>query len=347
MNQMENKIDIKGLTLPKMREWFTEIGEKPFHANQVFRWLYIQKVTDFNEMTNISKSLRDKLKELASISSLEIDTLLTAADGTTKIRYRLIDGEMIETVLIPDKKRLTLCISSQVGCAVNCRFCFTAKMGFIRSLTTSEIVDQVMFASMIEGFPPITNVVFMGMGEPLNNLENVIDASDILLAQHGFGFSKKRITVSTSGIVPAITEFKNRLGVRLAVSLNATTDAQRTDIMPINKKWNIKTLLDTLRALTLEPREKITIEYVMIRGLNDTLEDAARLHQLLKGIPTKINLIPFNPHSGSTFKRPFTQTIEAFHQYLYNRKEDILLRRSRGDDIGAACGQLVVSEKIK
>ncbi len=341
------QVDIKGMTLSQMRAWFTEIGEKPFHANQVFRWLYIQKVTTFEEMTNISKSLRNKLNEFAFISKLTIDSLLTSNDGTTKIRYRLSDGEMIESVLIPDKKRLTLCISSQVGCAVNCQFCFTAKMGLLRHLTVSEIIDQVLFASQIEGFPPITNIVFMGMGEPLNNLKNVIDASHILLAQHGFGFSKRKVTVSTSGIVPAITQLKESVGVRLAVSLNATTDQQRTEIMPINRKWNIATLLHTLRSLQLEPREKITIEYVMIKGFNDTIQDAARLHRLLKQIPTKINLIPFNPHSGAPFQRPDRKTVEAFHQYLYDQHEDILLRKSRGDEIGAACGQLVVPQKIK
>ncbi len=343
------KMDIKSLSLVEMREWFKELGEKSFHANQVYRWLYVQKVKTFEEMTNLSKSLRDKLIKYAEITTLKIDHTAKSKDGTIKIRYELSDGEKIETVLIPDRKRLTICISSQVGCAVGCKFCFTAKMGIRRNLTTSEILDQVLIASELEGINPITNIVFMGMGEPLNNLENVITASQIFLDDLGFNFSKKRLTLSTSGIVPNLIKLREKTKVRLAISLNASNNEQRDSLIPINKKWNIETLIAALNSIEYENSEYITLEYVIIKNINDSDEDAYRVFDIVQKLipPVKVNVIPFNEHEGiARFKRPSNKRITSFHQILYKAGVDVLQRVSRGDDIGAACGQLVVPELV-
>jgi 23S rRNA (adenine2503-C2)-methyltransferase len=346
--KLEKKVDMKSLTLEEMRTWFDSIGEKSFHANQVFRWLYIQKVKTFEEMTDLSKSLREKLIELAFISKIDIDFTATSKDGTIKIRYKLNDGEMIESVLIPEKTRLTICISSQVGCAVGCEFCFTAKMGIRRNLTTSEIIDQVLFASEMDGVN-ITNIVFMGMGEPLNNFDNVVKASKIFLSDRGLNFSKRKVTVSTSGVVNNILRLREEVGVRLALSLNASNNRQRDRLIPINKKWNIETLIKTLIEFPLAPKESMTLEYVIISNINDTIEDAKNVVNIVKQIGitrVKVNVIPFNEHEGINFSRPNDKTVEKFHDYLYAKGVDVLYRRSRGDDIGAACGQLVVPELV-
>jgi 23S rRNA (adenine2503-C2)-methyltransferase len=291
------------------------------------------------------------LKERVSNSSL---------DGTHKFLWDLKDGKTIESVIIPAAmsekgievfsgkesdqaldsdhwSRLTACISSQVGCAMACKFCLTGIQGLDRSLETHEIVAQILELRKIA---PITNIVFMGMGEPLHNVENIIKACEIFLDESGFNFSKRRVTVSTSGLVPAIEELGRRSDVSLAVSLNATTDEQRSEIMPVNKKWNIKALLDTCRNYPLGSHRRITFEYVMLRDFNDSLEDAKRLAVLLRGIPNKINLIPFNEHSGSEFKRPEDAVVKAFQNYLIERGYTATVRISRGRDISAACGQL-------
>jgi len=347
-NLENNKIDIKSLTLEDMRNWFESIKEKSFHANQVYRWLYIQKVKSFEEMTNLSKSLREKLIDLAYISHIDTDFLATSKDGTVKIRYRLNDGELIESVLIPDSKRLTICISSQVGCAVGCEFCFTAKMGIRRNLTVSEIVNQVLIASEMDGVE-ITNIVFMGMGEPLNNFDNVVAASKIFLSDRGLNFSKRKVVVSTSGVLNNILRLRDEVPVRLALSLNSSTNKQRDRLIPINKKWNIESLIDALKKFPLEPKESITLEYVIIKDINDTLDDAKNVLNIVKQIGIKnikVNVIPFNEHDGINFSRPSEKNIEKFHTYLFAKGVDVLYRRSRGDDIGAACGQLVVPELI-
>jgi 23S rRNA (adenine2503-C2)-methyltransferase len=348
MNNTKEKIDIKSLTLEEMREWFLSINEKAFHANQVYRWLYVQKVKSFEEMTNLSKSLREKLVNFAYISQIKVDFIASSKDGTIKIRYKLKDNELIESVLIPDGKRLTICISSQVGCAVGCEFCFTAKMGIRRNLTTSEIVNQVLTASEMEGVN-ITNIVFMGMGEPLNNFDSVVKASKIFLSDRGLNFSKRKVVVSTSGILNNILKLREEVPVRLALSLNSSTDKQRDRLIPINKKWNIESLISVLKKFPLEPKESITLEYVIIKNINDSIEDAKNVLNIVKKIGIKnikVNVIPFNEHDGIDFLRPEEKDIEKFHTYLFSKGVDVLYRKSRGDDIGAACGQLVVPELV-
>ncbi len=344
----EEKIDIKSLTLEDMRAWFIDIKEKSFHANQVHRWLYVQKVKSFDEMTNLSKSLREKLIKYAYISQIDVDFIASSKDGTVKIRYKLNDGELIESVLIPDGKRLTICISSQVGCAVGCEFCFTAKMGIRRNLTTSEIVNQVLIASEMDNVE-ITNIVYMGMGEPLNNFDNVVKSAKIFLSDRGLNFSKRKVVISTSGILNNILKLREEVPVRLALSLNSSTNKQRDRLIPINKKWNIESLIDVLKKFPLEPKESITLEYVIIKNINDTLEDAKNVLNIVKKIGIKnikVNVIPFNEHDGINFSRPNEKNIEKFHTYLFEKGVDVLYRKSRGDDIGAACGQLVVPELV-
>ncbi|CAM6054828.1 unnamed protein product [Sphagnum tenellum] len=313
-----------------------------FRAKQVFQWVYQRFVTDWDEMTDQSKELRAWLKENVQIYRLKEAKSYQALDGTHKFLWSLGDGKTIEskssaTLTSDEWSRLTACISSQVGCAMACKFCLTGVQGLDRHLQAHEIVTQVFELRKIA---PITNIVFMGMGEPLHNLENVIQACKILLDEFGLNFSKRKVTVSTSGLVKGIEELGRQVDVSLAISLNGTTDEQRSQIMPINKKWNIAHLLEACRNYPLGSHRRITFEYVLLKGINDTLEDAARLIQLTRGIPSKINLIPFNEHSGSDFKRPSDATVRGFQKYLLDRKVTATVRISRGRDISAACGQL-------
>lgn len=346
-----------------------------YRAKQIFQWVYQRFVTDWDEMTDLSKELRSWLKENIQIYRLNERQSRTALDGTHKFLWELHDGKTIESVIIPAAlqekedpagnnpdeessesspaaasvshsnvskaqerpRRLTACISSQVGCAMACKFCLTGIQGLDRHLKDYEIVTQIFELRKIA---PITNIVFMGMGEPLHNLENVIKACQIFLDQDGFNFSRRKVTVSTSGLVPAIQELGKRVDVSLAISLNATTDEQRTRIMPVNKKWKIEDLLDACRNYPLRSHRRITFEYVLLKDLNDSIEDAARLIKLTSSIPSKINLIPFNEHSGSEFKRPSDETVRTFQKYLIDRKVTATVRISRGRDILAACGQL-------
>ena len=343
-----------------------------YRAQQIFHWVYQRHVDDWEQMSDLSKELRAWLKEHVTVYRLGERLSQQALDGTHKFLWDLRDGKTIESVIIPAAlqeksedafdeesaiadgrrfagreteadvssgqwKRLTACISSQVGCAMACKFCLTGIQGLDRSLETHEIVTQV---HELRRRAPITNIVFMGMGEPLHNLDNVAKACQILLDQDGLGFSKRKVTVSTSGLVPAIEELGRRVDVSLAISLNGATDEQRSAIMPVNKKWNIEKLLEACRRYPLGPHRRITFEYVMLQGHNDSIEDAARLVRLLKGIPSKINLIPFNEHSGSGFKRPSDQVVRDFQRYLLDRNLTATVRISRGRDILAACGQL-------
>lgn len=310
-----------------------------FHAKQIFHWVYQRGVFDWEGMTDLSKALRKWLQENLEIYRLKESLKKRSEDGTFKFLWSLQDKKTIESVLIPaggEKPRLTLCISSQVGCAMGCKFCLTGVQGLDRHLRTHEIVSQVQEVRQLAN---ITNIVFMGMGEPLHNLENVISACQVLLDGEGFDFSKRKVTVSTSGVVPAMEELGKRTGVSLAVSLNATTDAQRDQIMPINKKWKIQDLLGACQNYPLGSR-RITFEYVLLKGINDSLEDAKRLVKLVRGIPSKINLIPYNPHLGSGFERPSDQPIQKFQTFLAERGLTAPIRVSRGRDILAACGQL-------
>lgn len=339
------KPHICSLTLDDLAKEFVGIGlpekKASYHSKQVFRWLYQRKVTSFDAMTDLSKVVRAHLNEKFSIAYMPTASHQKSVDGTQKFLWTLDDGKTIESVLIPAEDRLTICISSQVGCAMGCKFCLTGTMGLMRNLTVDEIVRQVLQLSVIA---EITNIVFMGMGEPLHNVENVMKAIEILLAQEGLNFSKRKVTVSTSGLVPAIRKMNDRLKgpnrVNLAISLNGSYDAQREEVMPVNKAFDIEKLLDACRDWYLEPHRRITFEYVVLGGLNDTVEDAERVRRLLADIPSKVNLIPYNPHHGSDYKRPADEAVDRMHRYLLDRGVAAMIRHSRGRDILAACGQL-------
>lgn len=331
------KVDIKNFTLQELEAYIAGQGKERFRAKQIFKWLYQQDAGDFADMTNISKDFRQELEKTAWISNLDVEAVEASADGTKKYLFRLADGNAVESVLIPDEDRTTLCISSQVGCAMGCEFCLTGTFKLTRNLTTAEIVNQVCAVKRQE---PVRNIVFMGMGEPLANLKNVVGALKILTDPDGFQFSTRKVTVSTSGLVPEMAELGASVTVNLAVSLNATTDEVRDRIMPINRRYPLKELLAACKAFPLPSRRWITIEYVMIRGVNDSLDDAKRLVRLISNIPSKVNLIPFNEHDGCTFQAPTQDSIDKFHKFLLDKHVTVITRSSRGSDISAACGQL-------
>ena len=331
-------IDLKELTPAAMTEFFAELGYPAFRSRQMFRWLYRHGVADFAKMTDLGKALRRQLAETARISDWSPETRQVSRDGTVKYLFRLADDETVETVRIPmESGRTTLCISCQAGCAMDCRFCMTGTFGLTRNLTPGEIVNQVCAASRDGG---IDNIVLMGMGEPLHNLENVVAALEILYADDGFGYGPRKVTLSTCGLAPEIGELGRRVRVGLAVSLNATTDAIRDDLMPVNRRYPLAQLLQACRDYPLQPRERITFEYILLSGVNDSLEDARRLVKLLHGIKAKVNLIPFNEHPGSQFKSPDERHVRAFQTVLLNSDMVAIRRASKGQDISAACGQL-------
>lgn len=318
------------------------LGEKPFRAKQLVQWLYRRGARSFREMTDLAKTFREKLERSAGISFLEPLEVQGSADGTKKYRFLLADGQMIESVLLPEKDHLTLCVSTQAGCKLGCRFCLTGKRGFIRNLEQAEIIDQVIgVRAMLRPSDKLTNIVLMGMGEPLQNFQNVVRAIEIIRSPEGLQFSHRRITLSTAGIIPRLEElFSRRPFAKLAVSLNASTDEQRSRLMPINRKYPLRKLLATCQKIPLANREKITFEYVLIRGINDSAEDALRVVQLLKGIRAKINLIPFNEHPGCLFQKPLDENVRNFRQVLMGKGFTAIVRQSKGEDILAACGQL-------
>lgn len=337
---MNSKTNLKSLSKKELEALVQRFGLPPFRSRQLIHWIYEKRAGSIDEITEFSKDLREDLSRKAYISSLKLLNRQVSADGTEKFLFGLEDGESIESVLIPDKDRLTLCISSQVGCAMKCRFCLTGQLRLRRNLSAHEIVDQVICAGRLIHPRGITNIVFMGMGEPLANFEEVVEA---LRRMTGLmKISKRRITISTSGIVPGIFDLwaVGAPRVNLAISLNATTDGVRNRLMPVNKKYPLKSLLDACRRFPLEPRRRITFEYVMLAGVNDTAEDARRLIRLLKGIPSKVNLIPFNPYKGSSFERPSDETVLRFQKILLDGNLTALIRKSKGQDISAACGQL-------
>lgn len=342
------KINLLGLDRAAMRQFFTDIGEKPYRAEQVIKWLHFNGVNDFAVMTNLGKQLRQKLIETAELILPEILWEKTATDGTSKWLLRLADGNCIETVYIPEKTRGTLCISSQVGCILNCDFCSTGKQGFNRNLTTAEIMSQLWIAvrrlSKANGLHDhqITNVVMMGMGEPLLNIENVLPALHLMLDDFAYGLSKRRVTVSTAGVVPKMLELRQASDVALAVSLHAPNDELRNKIVPINKKYPLKALMEVCREyFKNDPRRSITMEYVMLDNVNDHPEHAHQLIKLLKGIKVKMNLIPFNPFPHTQYQRSSDAAIFKFQHILIQAGLNTTVRRTRGDDIDAACGQLV------
>jgi len=333
--------NIKDLTLKEIQDWLASIGERPYKALQIFAWVFNKAANSFDEMTDLKKELRERLNADFYINRPKIAASEKSIDGTIKLLIELEDKNFIECVLIPEEDRLTLCVSSQVGCPLGCGFCMTGKGGFVRNLKLSEMIDQVFAAqNMLSAGQRITNLVLMGMGEPLLNYEEVVKFLNTASHQKGLGFAPKRITVSTAGIVPMIERLGKETKVNLAVSLNAVTDEVRDRIMPINKKYPLKALLERCRKYPLARNRNITFEYVLIEDVNDKAEDAKKLVRLLKGIRCKINLIPFNPFAGAEFKRPSNNAISIFHKILLDNNYVVIIRTSKGQDISAACGQL-------
>ncbi len=342
------KINLMDLTRQQMREFFKELGEKPFRADQLVKWIYHFGEDNFDNMTNINKKLREKLKAVAEIKAPEVAVEQRSADGTIKWAMQ-VGEQQVETVYIPEADRATLCVSSQVGCALACTFCSTAQQGFNRNLTVSEIIGQVWRASKIignfgvTGVRPITNVVMMGMGEPLLNVANVVPAMEIMLDDFAYGLSKRRVTLSTSGVVPALDNLSKMIDVALAISLHAPNDELRDEIVPINKKYNIKMLIDSVnRYLNVSNANhgKVTIEYVMLDHVNDGVEHAHQLAEVLKNTPCKINLIPWNPFPEAPYAKSSNTRIDRFQKTLMEYGFTVIIRKTRGDDIDAACGQL-------
>lgn len=341
------KVNLLDYNHQQLRELLHTWGEKPYRAQQLLQWIHQTGLTDFTPMTNLGKALREKLSRLSFIKVPEIVTCQKSSDGTHKWLLKLDCGNCIETVFIPEANRGTLCVSSQVGCALNCSFCSTAKQGFNRNLTTAEIIGQVWLAvrelSQGEGIHDkrVTNVVMMGMGEPLLNFDNVVAAMDIMMDDFAYGLSKRRVTLSTSGVVPELERLREVSPVALAVSLHAPTDELRNILVPINKKYPLVQLMALCKLYFKdEPRRKVTFEYVMLKGVNDQPEHAIQLIKLLRDIPSKVNLIPFNPFPMTEYQRSSQQTIDAFRDKLISNGINTITRKTRGDDIDAACGQL-------
>lgn len=349
------RTNLLGLDLKGMEAFFTELGEKPFRARQLLQWIHQYRVTDFAEMTNLSKVLRQKLTDSAEIALPEVLHEHLSSDGTRKWIIRLSCGNSIEAVFIPEDDRGTLCVSSQVGCALACTFCSTAQQGFNRNLTASEIIGQLWLANEALGKEPkgnrvVTNVVMMGMGEPLANYDNVVAAMNLMRDDLAYGISWRRLTLSTSGMVPMIDKLREDCHVSLAISLHAANDKLRSEIIPLNDKYPIKVLLEACkRYVEGHQKRHITIEYVMLDGINDSLSDAEDLIGVLKGLPTKINLIPFNPFPGTDYKCSSRNKIVKFQRHLMDKGLVATVRKTRGDDIVAACGQLAgeVQDKTK
>ena len=341
-----------------MEAFFSDMGEKPFRAKQLLQWIYQRRVTDFSQMTDFSKDLRARLAADTSLVLPEIASEQRSADGTVKWLLRLHDGNCIETVFIPESDRGTLCVSSQVGCGLNCTFCSTARQGFNRNLSVDEIISQVWIANSsletsgswrqyVDERPehdkrrPVTNVVMMGMGEPLMNFENVVPAMNLMMDDFSFGLSRRRVTLSTAGMVPQIDRLKDNSPVSLAVSLHAPENELRNKLVPLNRKYPIEELMAACRRY-VEPdsRQRITFEYVMLNGVNDSLDHAKQLAELLRGFPAKVNLIPFNTFPDSGFECSSANAINRFRDYLLGENVFTVTRKTRGDDIDAACGQL-------
>jgi 23S rRNA (adenine2503-C2)-methyltransferase len=336
------KPNIKELTLKEFEAQLAERKESLYRAKQVWQWLFQKRATAFSEMTSLSAALRACLAEDFTISRLTVLNHVRSKDGTQKFLFGLADGHSIESVLIPEAKRLTLCVSTQAGCGFGCAFCATALLGLKRNLHSSEILDQFLEASRsLPQDQRITHVVLMGMGEPLANYTETIKALDVMTdTSWGIGISPRRITLSTVGLVPQIQRLMAETKVNLAISLHAATDALRGQLMPVNRKYSLEQLMACCRSLPIPRRKRITFEYVLLRGINDSVADAEALCQLLRGIPCKVNVIPFNPHPGSSYQRPENNRIEVFQQLLHVHGLQINIRRARGDDIQAACGQL-------
>ncbi|NRA83870.1 MAG: bifunctional tRNA (adenosine(37)-C2)-methyltransferase TrmG/ribosomal RNA large subunit methyltransferase RlmN [Gammaproteobacteria bacterium] len=347
---MTEKINLLNLDRDAMRAFLSEHGEKPFRADQLMKWIYHFGVDDFDLMVNINKKIREKLKRLCVIKAPEVVTEQRSSDGTIKWSMAVSGGQEVEAVYIPEGDRATLCVSSQVGCALECTFCSTGAQGFNRNLSISEIIGQVWRAAKIVGVKgetgqrPITNVVMMGMGEPLLNLKNVVPAMKLMLDDNGYGLSKRRVTLSTSGVVPALDMLGDQIDVALAISLHAPNDELRDVLVPVNKKYPIKEFLAGVARYIEKSkanRGRVTIEYVMLDHVNESTDQAHELAAVLKDTPCKINLIPFNPYPGSPYGRSSNSRIDRFSKVLMEYGYTVIVRKTRGDDIDAACGQLV------
>jgi 23S rRNA (adenine2503-C2)-methyltransferase len=333
--------NLRDLTLPEIEDFITGLGKEKYRARQMMKWLYQHGATSFEAMTTLSKPFRQQLQEKARIGQPEITRTQVSNDGTKKFLFRLEDGLSIESVLIPGKNHWTVCVSTQAGCRMGCRFCFTGSRGFMRNLTPAEITGQITALKFHtpEG-PNIKNIVMMGMGEPLDNYESTLKAIKIIQSDYGLGFSNRKITLSTSGLAPAIIRLGRDISINLAVSLNATTNETRNWLMPVNQKYPLEALFAACRDYPMPGRRMLTFEYILIEGVNASKEDAERLSRLLAGIRCKINLIVFNEFPGTTLRTPARPAVETFQQILLNRHYTTILRASCGADILAACGQL-------
>jgi 23S rRNA (adenine2503-C2)-methyltransferase len=336
------KIDLKNLSPSELTEFLRAFGKERYRSIQILRWLYQKGVQSFDEMTNLSKRFRQELSQISLISTLRPLRMEQATDGTKKFLFQLEDGNRVESVLIPDKTRLTLCLSSQVGCAFGCRFCLTGKIGWKRDLMVSEILNQILAVrKILPGKTSITNIVLMGMGEPLANYENTMKAVALMAHPDAFKFSSRRITLSTVGLLPQLERLsKEKTSFRLAISLNASDEETRSHLMPVNRRYPLNKVLALCKHFPLRPRTRITFEYVMVEGMNDSLQDAKKLLRLLRGIPSKVNLIPLNEAPEIPFKRPSEERIKGFQEILMEGGLTAIVRTSKGREISAACGQL-------
>jgi len=344
---MTDKVNLLNFNYQQMRQFFSDIGEKPYRAQQLMQWIHQMGFDKFSQMSNLGKALRERLDQIAEIRLPEIVSSQQSSDGTHKWLLKLDCGNCIETVYIPEVKRGTLCVSSQVGCALNCTFCSTAKQGFNRNLSAAEIIGQVWLAvralSQQQGAHDkrVTNVVMMGMGEPLLNFDNVVTAMDTMMDDFSYGLAKRRVTLSTSGVLPEMERLRAISPVSLAVSLHAPNDILRNELVPINKKYPLAQLMELCaRYFQNEPKRVVTFEYVMLKGVNDQPEHAAELIKLLRNVPAKVNLIPFNPFPLTQYQRSPQAAIDAFRDQLVAKGINTITRKTRGDDIDAACGQL-------
>jgi len=337
----DGSIDIKNCTLSELEAWVASLGESPYRARQIMRWVYEKQASSFEVMTDLPRTLRDRLENIGKISLFSIKTAARSGDGTLKFLFAMEDGSAIESVLIPGKSHHTICVSTQLGCALGCTFCLSGKKGLVRNLSAAEIINQIY--TIRRDFLPkeaTVNIVFMGMGEPLANYDNLLKALRILTDPFGFNISHRRITVSTAGLLPQIDRLSRDLPVNLAISLNAANDALRTRLMPINKTYPLAELIAAASRASLPARKRITFEYILMHGINDSLQDARDLASTLRRVHCKINLIPFNEHEGAGFTTPDSLTVENFRQALSAKHFTVMVRQSRGRDVAAACGQL-------
>ena len=343
MQNESHKTDLKDLTQEQLVRFVESLGQPAFRGRQILSWIYRPGITEFSQMTDLAKEFRAVLSQSATMSRFDDYLEDCSEDGAVKFAFRLADGQLIESVLIPEDERNTLCVSSQVGCAMGCSFCLTGTMGFRRNLTTAEIVNQVCAVrdwSLAHGQGALTNIVFMGMGEPLANMDHLLDAISILTEQRGLDFSNRRITVSTCGLVPQMQLLGERTDVNLAVSLHAVDDTVRSQLMPVNKRYPLATLIDACRTYRQKRRKRIMFEYTLLEGINDSDDDAKKLVELLRDVPCKINLLSVNSTGDTRFRSPREARVLQFQKILRDRGCTVFIRQSRGNDIAAACGQL-------